>query len=141
MRRAAAFVLGTITGTSLLVAAKLSNTSIDGDTSNTGDATGKQTADLKLPANVALNGITGNGNGNYYAADSNSGSIYRMVVDFSQPGLARATTSLGQSGHPSSRHYRDQTPLWLADTYKPLWMDEADVLANLEGTTILKPPD
>jgi penicillin amidase len=67
------------------------------------------------------------------------GSIYRMVVDFSQPGLARATTSLGQSGHPSSRHYRDQTALWLADSYKPLWMDEADVLANLEGTTVLAP--
>jgi penicillin amidase len=68
-----------------------------------------------------------------------SGSIYRMVVDFSQPGLARATTSLGQSGHPSSRHYRDQTALWLADSYKPLWMDEADILANLEGTTVLAP--
>ena len=68
-----------------------------------------------------------------------SGSIYRMVVDFSQPGLAHATTSLGQSGHPSSRHYRDQTALWLADSYKPLWMDEADVVANLEGTTTLAP--
>jgi penicillin amidase len=67
------------------------------------------------------------------------GSIYRLVVDFSEPGLAHATTSLGQSGHPSSRHYRDQTALWLADSYKPLWMDEADVSANLEGTTRLTP--
>lgn len=40
MRRAAAFVLGTITGTSLLVAAKLGNTTVDGDTSNAGDASG-----------------------------------------------------------------------------------------------------
>lgn len=68
-----------------------------------------------------------------------SGSIYRIVVDFSQPGTARATTSVGQSGHPSSPHYRDQTPVWLADGYKPLWMEEADVLANLEGTTTLVP--
>jgi penicillin amidase len=67
------------------------------------------------------------------------GSIYRMVVDFAQPGVARAITTVGQSGHPSSRHYRDQTPLWLRDAYKPLWMDETDVEANLEGVTTLVP--
>jgi penicillin amidase len=70
---------------------------------------------------------------------ASSGSIYRIVVDLAEPGLARTTTPVGQSGHPSSRHYRDQMPLWLADSYKPLWMDEADVRDNLEGTTTLAP--
>src|SRR5262249_39388166 len=36
------------------------------------------TASLRLPANVALNGISGTAGGVYFAADSNSGSIYRL---------------------------------------------------------------
>jgi hypothetical protein len=44
------------------------------------DAAGKPTADVKLPANVALNGVSGTGNGVYFAADSNSGSIYRVDI-------------------------------------------------------------
>jgi hypothetical protein len=70
------------------------------------DAAGKQTADLKLPANVALNGITGNGNGVYYAADSNSGSIYRIDIAarkvelwFRDDGFApTAATGTGMNG-------------------------------------------
>jgi len=70
------------------------------------DATGKQTADLKLPANVALNGIAGSGNGVYYAADSNSGSIYRIDVAarkvelwFRDDGFApTAATAMGVNG-------------------------------------------
>src|SRR5262245_7446164 len=42
------------------------------------DAVGRQTASLRLPANVALNGISGTAGGVYFAADSNSGSIYRL---------------------------------------------------------------
>src|SRR5207248_5688260 len=42
------------------------------------DATGKQTADIRVSANVGLNGISGLGAGIYFAADSNSGSIYRL---------------------------------------------------------------
>jgi penicillin amidase len=73
------------------------------------------------------------------AFQATSGSIYRLVVDFAEPGRARAITPVGQSGHPGSRHYRDQAPLWLVDDYKPLWMDDADILANLEGSTTLVP--
>jgi penicillin amidase len=67
-----------------------------------------------------------------------SGSTYRFVADFASA-TARSTTNLGQSGHPGSRHYRDQTRLWLTDRYKPLWMERSDVEANCEGTTILSP--
>ncbi|HEV8637119.1 MAG TPA: penicillin acylase family protein [Chloroflexota bacterium] len=66
------------------------------------------------------------------------GSTYRFVADFAAA-TALSTTNLGQSGHPTSRHYRDQARLWLADRYKPLWMEQSDVAANCEGTTILSP--
>ena len=52
-----------------------------------------------------------------------SGSTYRMVVDMAEEGCARATTTGGQSGHPGSSSYADQTQLWLADEYHPLCMD------------------
>jgi penicillin amidase len=67
-----------------------------------------------------------------------SGSTYRFVADFASP-TARSTTNLGQSAHPTSRHFRDQTRLWLEDRYKPLWMERSDVAANLEGITTLSP--
>jgi penicillin amidase len=67
-----------------------------------------------------------------------SGSTYRFVADFASP-TALSTTNLGQSAHPSSRHFRDQTRLWLEDRYKPLWMEPSDVAANLEGATTLSP--
>ena len=69
------------------------------------------------------------------------GSTYRLLADLSAPDLAWSTTTAGQSAHPASPHYRDQTALWLSDPRHPLWMGEADVLANLEGVTRLIPPD
>lgn len=67
-----------------------------------------------------------------------SGSTYRFVAEL-DGSRTRSVQNLGQSAHRSSRHYRDQNRLWLEDRYKPLWMDEADVQANLEGTTTLHP--
>ena len=68
-----------------------------------------------------------------------SGSTYRFVAEVGPGGSTRSVQNLGQSAHPSSPHYRDQNRLWLEDRYKPLWMDDADVAANLEGTTTLRP--
>ena len=67
------------------------------------------------------------------------GSTYRLVVDLGDPSQALSVSPTGQSGHPASAHYRDQTRLWLADEYKPLWLDDALVDANLDGTTTLTP--
>jgi penicillin amidase len=67
-----------------------------------------------------------------------SGSTYRFVADFASA-TALSTTNLGQSARPSSRHFRDQTRLWLEDRYKQLWMERSDVAANLEGITTLSP--
>jgi penicillin amidase len=69
----------------------------------------------------------------------NSGSTYRLLADLSASGRAWGIVTTGLSGHPASPHYRDQTRLWLQNRYHPLWMDEADVLAHLEGETRLRP--
>jgi acyl-homoserine lactone acylase PvdQ len=47
-----------------------------------------------------------------------------MVADLSPGGGLRATTTTGNSGHPGSPHYADQTALWLANDYHPLPLDE-----------------
>lgn len=69
------------------------------------------------------------------------GSTYRLLVDLGDSRQALSVSPTGQSGHPASAHYRDQTPLWLADEYKPLWLDDALIDANLVGTTTLAPSD
>jgi penicillin amidase len=68
-----------------------------------------------------------------------SGSTYRFMADLSRPDALVAVQTLGQSGHLGSPHYRDQTALWLEDRYHPFWMDETDVLANLEAETVIRP--
>ena len=69
-----------------------------------------------------------------------SGSTYRLLADLSASGRAWATVTTGLSGHVASPHYRDQAPLWRENRYHPLWMDEPDVLAHLEGETTLCSP-
>lgn len=67
------------------------------------------------------------------------GSTYRLVVDLSDPTKALTVNPPGQSGHPGSRHYRDQARLWLRDEYKPLWLRDELIDANRAGVTILQP--
>ncbi len=64
---------------------------------------------------------------------------YRMVVDLADPARAWATTTGGQSGHPTSPHYGDHAQFWLEDRYHPLLMDEKDIDEHLEGRLTLEP--
>ena len=64
---------------------------------------------------------------------------YRFMADLSRPDRMVSVQTLGQSAHLGSPHYRDQTPLWLANRYHPLWMAESDVTANLESETTIRP--
>jgi penicillin amidase len=66
-------------------------------------------------------------------------SSYRMVVDLADTAHSWAVTTSGQSGHPGSPHYDDNTQVWLNDEYLPLWMDDKDIEENLEGELTLKP--
>ena len=48
------------------------------------------------------------------------GPSMRMVVDFGDLNAATLTLTTGESGHPLSRHYRDQFPNWLTGEGTPL---------------------
>jgi len=61
------------------------------------------------------------------------------VVDLADPATAQATTAGGQSGHPASANYRQQSELWVQDRYHPLFMDREDIDAHLAGALTLQP--
>ena len=79
------------------------------------------------------------GHGSHPPFDVVSGSTYRFVADLSRPDAMRSVQTCGQSAQPGSPHYRDQFPVWLADSYHPLWMDPAVVATNLESQVTLRP--
>jgi penicillin G amidase len=65
-----------------------------------------------------------------------SGASYRLVSDLSPAAGFWTINTTGQSGHPASPHYADQSPLWLADHYHPFPMDEN---FEAEGVTRITP--
>ncbi|MBI3960129.1 MAG: penicillin acylase family protein [Chloroflexi bacterium] len=51
---------------------------------------------------------------------------YRQIYDVGDWDAARTITTSGQSGHPLSRNYADQIPMWLEGVYHPMpWSREA----------------
>jgi penicillin amidase len=48
---------------------------------------------------------------------------YRAVVDLAAPETSRFVLATGQSGHPLSRHFRDQNRLWRAGRSLPMELD------------------
>jgi penicillin G amidase len=67
------------------------------------------------------------------------GPSMRQVVPLGVRRLARSVVTTGASGHFFERHYRDQTPLWLAGKSHPAWTDPEDIAANAEATLRLVP--
>ncbi|MBI5474946.1 MAG: penicillin acylase family protein [Ignavibacteriae bacterium] len=51
------------------------------------------------------------------------GASFRRIVDMAKPGVARTILPSGQSGQVFSKHYHDQTPLWLNGAYKTVRAD------------------
>ncbi|MCL6580939.1 MAG: acylase [Firmicutes bacterium] len=66
---------------------------------------------------------------------ANIGDSYVMLVTWERDGTVSAV-SIHQYGSatldPDSPHYADQAPLFARLEMKPVWMDEADIRANLE---------
>jgi len=58
-----------------------------------------------------------------------------MIVDWDAQGRVRSR-SIHQFGagtsRPGSPHFADQAPLFARHAFKVVWMDEADIRANLE---------
>ncbi|TYO91630.1 penicillin acylase family protein [Oceanicella actignis] len=63
----------------------------------------------------------------------------RMVVDFADPDSSLIVISTGQSGHPLSRFYDDQSLLWRRGDALRMSLDFADAEAGAQGVTLLTP--
>ncbi len=71
-------------------------------------------------------------NGRIYGTD---GDCYILMVEWDPEGKVRSE-SIHQFGSATldeaSPHYADQMPLFAKEQFKPVWLDEADIRANLE---------
>lgn len=72
--------------------------------------------------------------------ETTSGPHYRFLCDLAEPGQAEGVNTAGNSGHPTSPHYRDQFGDWLGGRYHKLLMDRGEIEAQAGSTTRLLPP-
>ncbi|HEX8197699.1 MAG TPA: penicillin acylase family protein [Pyrinomonadaceae bacterium] len=61
-----------------------------------------------------------------------AGGTYVSVVEFAPKVRGFSVHVFGASGHPESRHYMDQSPLYARGDFKPAWLALEDIKANLE---------
>jgi penicillin amidase len=76
----------------------------------------------------------------YHGYDLNSFTAsWRQIIDLADFNRSQAILPSGESGHPGSRHYSDQTALWKKAEYHPMPWDRAEVESHAEGRTELTP--
>jgi penicillin amidase len=63
----------------------------------------------------------------------------RMVCDLGDWRRSVIVTTSGQSGHPGSRHYDDQIPLFVQGRHRPMLWDWEDIEREAEGRLVLAP--
>lgn len=63
---------------------------------------------------------------------------WRQIMDLENWDNSRGVHPTGQSGHPASRHYADQMPLWLNGQHHPLLWSRDKIIAHQEGVLILE---
>ncbi len=71
--------------------------------------------------------------------DQTAGASVRLVLDVGAWDNSMAINTPGQSGDPTSPHYRDLFPLWAAGSYVPLRFSRAAVEADAETVMSLRP--
>jgi len=64
---------------------------------------------------------------------------FRAVHDFSDPDSSVWITSTGQSGHPLSRFYDDQSTIWRRKEYIPMSLDAERARSGAIGVTRIAP--
>jgi penicillin amidase len=65
----------------------------------------------------------------------------RMVVDLDDLDRSRWINLSGESGHVTSGHYRDQTPLWVDGQTLPWAFGRGAVEKSAEDTLTLEPSE
>jgi penicillin amidase len=78
-------------------------------------------------------GATGGGD------NQTSGASFRIAMDLADWEQARGANNPGQSGNPSSAHYRDLFALWSKDQFFEVPYARASVDRAAEGTQVLVP--
>jgi penicillin amidase len=61
----------------------------------------------------------------------------RQIVDLADIDASISVLPTGQSGHPFSGHWQDQTDLWARGEYKPMALSR-ERIGELEGKLILR---
>jgi acyl-homoserine-lactone acylase len=62
------------------------------------------------------------------------GATYVSVVEFASKVRGLSIHVFGASGHPESSHYADQAKLYARGEFKPAWLTQKDIRANLESS-------
>ena len=68
-----------------------------------------------------------------------AGASFRVIIDCSDWDLMTATNAPGQSGDPSSKHYKDLFKLWGKNTYFPLYFSRNKIQTVMEKIVRLLP--
>ncbi len=71
--------------------------------------------------------------------DMNLGPSIRRIIDFSTPDRSLSVLPTGQSGHPFSPNYGDQTNLWLEGRYRTIYNDSTFFQRSSFQTMTLQP--
>jgi len=71
--------------------------------------------------------------------DMNLGPSIRRIIDFSTPDRSLSVLPTGQSGHPFSPYYGDQTNLWLEGRYRTIYNDSTFFQRSSFQTMTLQP--
>jgi penicillin amidase len=82
-------------------------------------------------------GNTVNSTGNNLNQDF--GASFRILVDCADWDATRAINAPGQSGDPSSRHYKDLFEYWKENRYFPLYLSKEKVDAAKGSLLLLEP--
>ncbi|MCH7679037.1 penicillin acylase family protein [candidate division KSB1 bacterium] len=67
------------------------------------------------------------------------GASTRQLVDLCDLNHTLSVITTGQSGQRMSKHYKDQTPLWLEGQYRTLMMGRNEIIETAQEHLTLTP--